>query len=222
MITPHPLLRPLARAYFALRYRVLDHRHRRLVLEQVDGVKLIVLPEVFNPVLLRTGVFLAQHIPSGSGRALDMGAGSGIGTIFAARRGWHAVGVDINPEAVRCARINVLLNRVEDRAEIRGGDLFGPVAGQEFDLVLFNPPFFRGLPRDAADRAWRGTDVLERFAAGLPNALAPGGQALLVFSTDGDWLGMLAALDAHSFAAAPLAARDVGNEVLTVYAVTRR
>jgi len=221
MITSHSLLRPLARAYFALRYRVLDRRYHRLVLERVEGVNLVVLPEVFNPVLLRTGVFFAQHIPAGSGRALDMGTGSGIGAVFAARRGWRVIGVDLNPEAVLCARINTLLNHVEERVEIRGGDLFEPVMGELFDLVLFNPPFFRGMPRDALDRAWRAPDVLERFAAGLASVLAPAGRVLVVFSTDGDWPGLLAAMTARGFVTSALAARDFGNEVLTVYSVTR-
>ena len=75
---------------------------------------------------------------------LDMGTGSGIAAIAAARRGARVVAVDISTEAVRCARINVLLNRVDDRVEIRCGDLFEPVQGERFDLVLFNPPFYAG------------------------------------------------------------------------------
>ena len=222
------LVRPFARFYLALRYQVLGRRHRRLVLEEVDGVPLLVLPEVFNGVLFRTGTFLARTLetavaaPEGETTlALDMGTGSGIGAIFAARRGFSAVGVDINPEAVRCARINVLLNRLEDRVEIRQGDLFAPVSDELFDLVLFNPPFFRGVPRNALDWAWRATDVMERFAAGLPTRLGPRGRALIVVSTDGDWRGMLRALEVNGFEPAPVARRDLGNEVLTAYVVNR-
>ena len=110
-----------------------------------------------------------EHRPGGGqmgsgGSALDMGTGSGVGAIFAARRGYRVVAVDINPQAVRCARINTLLNRLEERIEVRRGDLFEPVRGERFDLVLFNPPFFVGEPRSDLDRAWRGREVLERFA----------------------------------------------------------
>jgi len=191
------------------------------------------LPGVFNGVLLRTGAFLAQTLTtlplaaSGDVSALDLGTGSGLGAVFAARRGFRVVGVDINPEAVRCARINVLLNRVEDRVEIRLGDLFAPVAGERFDLVLFNPPFYQGAPRHDLDYAWRGTDIFERFAAGLPAALKPGGRALVVLSSDGRGEELLAALRAHPRVgrASPsalevVARRDLGNEVLTVYSVS--
>jgi 16S rRNA G1207 methylase RsmC len=219
-------LRGLWRVWLRVRYQRIGRRYRRLVLEHVDGVSLVVLPDVFNPVLLRTGAFLARSLPtppiadgraSIAPRALDLGTGSGVGAIFAARRGYDVVGVDINPEAVRCARINVLLNNLEGRVEIRAGDLFAPVAGEQFDLVLFNPPFYRGTPVDRLDQAWRATDVIERFASGLLQALRPTGEALVVLSTDGEWRAVLAALDAHGFQTRAIASRDFGNEIVTVY-----
>lgn len=219
-------LRPLWRMWLRLRHQTLGRRDRRLVLERIDGVSLVVLPEVFNPVLLRTGAFLARSLPpppvadggpAVAARALDLGTGSGIGAIFAARRGYDVVGVDINPEAVRCARINVLLNKLESQVEIRSGDLFAPVAGERFDLVLFNPPFYRGEPIDRLDQAWRATDVIERFASGLAHALRATGEALVVLSTDGEWRAMLAALHAEGFQTRPIASRDFGNEIVTVY-----
>jgi methylase of polypeptide subunit release factors len=227
--TPRPLRRAIWRAWLRLRHRVIGRRYRRLVLERVDGVPLVIFPDVFNPVLLRSGVFLARNLPapvpsnahdSTRPRALDVGTGSGIGAIFAARLGYQVVGVDLNPQAVRCARINVLLNDLDTQVEIRPGDLFTPVAGRRFDLVIFNPPFFRGVPSDQLDRAWRAPDVIERFAAGLGQVLRPGGQARIVLSTDGEWRAMLDALGSVGLVAHPTVGKDFGNEVLTVYAVT--
>ena len=124
----------------------------------------------------------------------------------------------MNPVAVRCARANVALNGLEDRIEIRHGDLFAPVEGLRFHLVLFNPPFFRGRPRD--DRfglSWRSVDVPERFAAGLRSALASGGRALIVLSTDGDAPGLLRALEVEQMSVTAIARRNLGNEIMTVY-----
>ena len=84
-------------------------------------------------------------------------------------------------------------------------------------MVLFNPPFFRGTPRDALDRAWRSPDVGERFAAGLPDALAPGGQALVVLSSDGDRSGFLDSFRGQGLHFHPIAERDLINEVLTIF-----
>ena len=226
------LRRRLSRFGNSLQRPFLRRRLGKVVLEHVDGVPLIVLPEVFNPVVFRTGALLGRTVASSpaatpntasntASRALDLGTGSGVGAVFAARRGYRVVAVDVNPEAVRCVRLNALLNGLDGRIEARQGDLFAPVAGETFDLILFNPPFFRGAPRNALDHAWRGTDVLERFAAGLPGALAPGGTALLLLSTDGDGDALLAALRAQGMAVDSAARRDFGNEVVTIHAVRR-
>ena len=223
------LTRRLALLGHRLQRPLLRRRLGRIVLEEVDGLPLIVLPEVFNPALFRTGSVLAHTVDSSpwaaprseSSRALDLGTGSGVGAVFAARRGYRVVAVDLNPEAVRCARLNALLHRLDERIEVREGDLFAPVAGESFDLVLFNPPFFRGVPKSRLDLAWRGTDVLERFAAGLPAALAPGGVALLLLSTDGDGPALLDALGRQGLKHEPAVRRDFGNEVVTVYAARR-
>src|SRR6266511_1891790 len=55
--------RALWRLLLTLRVRVLDrHRYRNLVLEHVDGVPLVVLPQVFNPKLLRSGELLVRQL----------------------------------------------------------------------------------------------------------------------------------------------------------------
>jgi HemK-related putative methylase len=219
--------RTLSFAWLYLRRPFLLPRVRKPALERIDGVPLLSLPDVLNPVVFRSGELLARTVATSplaepsAHRALDMGTGTGVGAVFLARRGWRVVAVDLNPEAVRCARINALLNRLEDRIEVRQGDLFGPVAGERFDLILFNPPFFRGEPRGLFDLAWRSPDVLERFAAGLPDALTPEGRALVLLSTDGDPEGMLRALANHGLRIETAVRRDFGNEVMTIYCVHR-
>jgi release factor glutamine methyltransferase len=216
--------RALHRLFLRLRYRVFGRRYRRLVSERLDGVPLLVFPDVFNPLLFRTGAILARAVAhefragGGAGkRALDMGTGSGVGAVFAARQGFHVVAVDVSPSAVRCARLNALTNGLEAHVDVREGDLFGPVGGERFDLVLFNPPFFRGEPEDALDMAWRSPDAFERFAAALPDHLAADGRALVVLSTDGEERAMLGALEQAGLETRVLVREDLGNEVVTVY-----
>jgi release factor glutamine methyltransferase len=222
------LLRPLHQLLLWVRFRVFERRYGRLVIERLDSVPLVVLPAVFNPVLLRTGAILARSVHGvyepweGRGkRALDMGTGSGSGAVFAALRGFDVVAVDINPEAVRCARINLMMNGLEPHVDVRQGDLFGPLGQERFDLVLFNPPFFRGRPKDALDQAWRDDDVIERFAAELPRHLAQGGRALIVLSTDGEERAMLDALAGAGVSTEAVVREDLGNEIVSVYSAYR-
>lgn len=218
-------VRTLWRFFLRCRFLLFQrHRHNRLVLEEVAGRPILVLPGVFNPKLFRTSEFLvetlnARLIPPGS-TVLDMGTGSGVGAVFAAQWADRIVAVDINPVAVRCARINALLNQVEDRVEVREGDLFEPVRGQRFDVVLFNPPFFRGTPRNDLERALWAEDVMERFAVGLRDHLTPKGHAVVVLSSDGDVAGFLAACQANHLTADVVARRSLVNEMLLVYCLT--
>jgi len=103
---------------------------------------------------------------AGVGRFLDLGCGSGILTI-AAHRLWPAAkgwAVDLDPEAADCTRENLVLNGIQDGIEVAAATLeqLGP-DGRGFDLVMAN------IQRD----------VLETLAAGLLEALVPGGHLVL-------------------------------------------
>src|SRR5581483_6502210 len=88
---------------------------------------------------------------------LDLCTGSGILAIHAALRGAESVwAVDISRRAVWAARLNARLNGVHVNA--RHGDLFGPVSGRVFDLIVSNPPYLPGPESAVVDkgpsRAW--------------------------------------------------------------------
>jgi methylase of polypeptide subunit release factors len=87
---------------------------------------------------------------------------------------------DINPRALHFAAANAAHAGCSD-AELLQGDLFAPVAGREFDLVIANPPYLN----DAGQRAYRhgggrwGEGLSERIVReGIP-CLAPGGRLVL-------------------------------------------
>jgi release factor glutamine methyltransferase len=206
----------------ALGYRLTGKdRYDDFRLERVHGVPILVTPSVFNPSVPRTGAFLAAQLDArvvgADADVLDMGTGSGVCAVFAARYARRVVAVDINPAAVRCAGINARLNHAENRIEVRHGDLFAPVSGERFDLILFNPPFLQGTPRDDRDRAWRSTDVAERFAAGVAAHLKPAGSALVVLSTFGGACTFLDEFHRCGLTASVLAERRFVNERLAVF-----
>lgn len=199
------------------------HHYDNFVIERVQGVPILVTPSVFNPKRLRTGEFLASRLDSKligpHADVLDMGTGSGVCAVFAARHARRVVAVDINAAAVRCASVNALLNRLEHKIDTRQGDLFEAVAAERFDLVLFNPPFLLGEPRTDRERAWRSNGVAERFAAGLDRHLKPGGAALLLLSTFGPEALFLGPLRQRGYRVAAVAQRSYVGERLTLYSI---
>ena len=200
-------------------------RYRRLVLETVSGRPFLILPAVFNPKLFWSGEFLVRNLRAemfpDDCSVLDLGTGSGVGAVTAAAWTRHVVAVDCNPSAVRCARINSILNQYEDRIDVRLGDLFEPVAGEIFDRILFNPPYFLGVPADHLEAALKSPDIAERFACGLDSHLAPGGCALLVLSSAGEESAFLGSLAANGFDTAPVCANDLFSETLRLYRICR-
>src|SRR5438105_1615555 len=85
-------------------------------------------------------------------RALDMGSGSGVSALLAARAGAEVIAVDVNPAAVDCGRENATRNGLADRIKFARGDLFEGVDG-DFDLITFDPPFRWFEPRDLVERS---------------------------------------------------------------------
>jgi release factor glutamine methyltransferase len=120
---------------------------------------------------------------------LDVCTGSGAIAVAGARAGAGAVtAVDVSRRSVLTVRINARLNGVRVRA-LRG-DLFAPVAGERFDVIVSNPPYLPAeddaLPSRGPERAWdAGADgrvLLDRICADARAHLNPGGAVLLVHS----------------------------------------
>ena len=115
--------------------------------------------------------------------ALDLGTGSGIQAILAAAHADQVVGTDVNPRALEFARFNAIANGVRN-LELREGDLFEPVAGERFDLVVCNPPYLIAPSEGYAfrDSGVRGDRFCAELVRGLPEHLTDGGLAHVLVS----------------------------------------
>ena len=172
----------------ALVIKLLQRRIRGSV--TVEGRPYTVTPEVFNPKLYVTTTLLASCLRVSRGdRVLDMGTGSGLLAIEAARCAREVVAIDINPEAVRCAEENARAHGVSDRISVMQGDLFTPLAEDEvFDVILFNPPYLDGSGKSLFDYAIYDPDkrVVGRFLKEAKSHLAPSGYIQMVYSSIAD------------------------------------
>lgn len=126
-------------------------------------------------------------VPTGTGRVLDLGTGSGVQALIAARTAGSVVATDVSARAIDMARFTAALNGVP--LDLRTGSLYDPVAGERFDRIVSNPPFvitprapevpsytYRdgGLPADG---------LVEAVVRGAADHLAPRGIAQLL----GNW-----------------------------------
>jgi carbamoyltransferase len=114
---------------------------------------------------------------------LDICCGAGAQTLAAAAYSETVVGVDLNPRALRFARFNAAVNRV-DHATFVLGDVYEPLGDARFDAILANPPFVP-WPPDDAELLYRGggptgDDVLARILAGAVARLEAHGSLAIV------------------------------------------
>jgi ribosomal protein L3 glutamine methyltransferase len=135
--------------------------------------------------------------PESVGRVLDLCTGSGCLAILAAMTFPNAQvdGVDLSPDALALATENVAEHGLEDRVRLLEGDLFGPLAGEVYDLIITNPPYvdeqamaalpaeYRHEPSLAFAGGPDGLDIVRRILADAPAHLSPGGGIICEFGT---------------------------------------
>jgi methylase of polypeptide subunit release factors len=151
------------------------------------GARLTIRPHVYVPsdqsvpaMFLECAEFLKGK------RVLDMGTGTGVLALLAARLGAaRVVATDCLPQAVANARLNAARLGLEGLVEVRGpADLYDAVRGEAFDVLIFNAPWIQGEPRTLYETANYdpGYRVLDGFLRGAPGHLLAGGAILLQYS----------------------------------------
>lgn len=134
-------------------------------------------------------------------RALDLGTGCGVQSLHLAGHAGEIVATDTSQRALDIAAWNARLNGTH--WDLRCGDLFRPVGGEQFDLVVSNPPFVitprtAGVPTyEYRDGGRVGDGVVRTLIRELPRHLGPGGVAQLLANWEvpagSDWKDVVGA-----------------------------
>lgn len=136
-----------------------------------------VYPPSSDSLLLRQAI----HAPT-AGRVLDLCTGSGVQALRHMHTAERITSVDLNPRAAAVARLNAALNGASN-VDVREGNLYAPVSGEQFDLIIANPPFvaspYASGPAYHSGGA-TGDSVLRRIISGWRTHLAQGGRAFAI------------------------------------------
>jgi release factor glutamine methyltransferase len=216
--------RLLRRAIHYLSYTfILKRRSTRIV--QAAGFRLVVRPTVFHPRYFIASEYFAGFIAtldlSGT-RVADVGTGSGIIALAAARAGArNVVAIDINPNAALSASENAGRHDLADRVSVLCGDLLSALSPRaQFDVICSNPPFFPEEPLDLADRAWHAGPGYRDIRALFEQArarLAPNGRFYILLSSDCDLALLHHLIEQAKFRAREIARRSLVIESLILY-----
>jgi ribosomal protein L3 glutamine methyltransferase len=129
----------------------------------------------------------------GAGHVADVCTGSGCLAILLALRFPRAAvdAIELSPDAIDVARINVRAHRLARRVRLHRSDVFDTVPAVAYDLIVSNPPYeptalmaglpaeFQREPRLALDGGRDGLDVIRKLVRQARERLKPGGRLLI-------------------------------------------
>lgn len=219
-----------SKRWLAWRYRNFSPDRGASSYVRVAGLKLLLNSTVFDPRLHFTSRFLAEYlrnagVVSSADRVLDVGTGSGLLAITAALAGArHVTAVDLNPEAVTVAHSSSSMYGLGGKVDVVLGDMFEPVRGQQFDLIVCNPPYLKGEPTSHGMLGYMAGDDFEwlrRFAATAQDYLAPEGGCLIVLADSTDLATIMRIIREQEWQVRLVATRDVLVERLFIVELRR-
>lgn len=155
-----------------------------------QGATVRVVPGVFHPGFFYSTkqlLLFLEKVQLDQARFLEIGSGSGIVSIFAAKQGASVTAIDISLQAVTCTSDNARRNKKEI-ITLRS-DLFENVPAGKFDIIAINPPYYKKNPVSPEDHAWNAGENLgyfRRFFHDAKNFVHPGSRVIMVLSDECD------------------------------------
>lgn len=145
----------------------------------------VLIPRFETEVLAQQAIL---HMGGNSARVLDLCTGSGAVAIAVKKQNPNAevTASDISPEAIRTAKSNAAYHDAD--VEFLTGDMFEPLSGRIFDVLICNPPYVRSAeidmlqtevkdfePRIALDGGEDGLDFYRLLSEQAPSHVVDGG-----------------------------------------------
>lgn len=149
----HPVLKRLAKVYLS---KPRNYSYKGIIVK--------VLPGVFHPGLFfSTKVFIEflETVDLRSKKVLELGAGSGLISLYCAQQQAIVTASDVNTVAINGLKENATQNNQELSVVL--SDLFDNLSPDNFDIILINPPYYPKKPKNIEEQAWFCGEEFEYF-----------------------------------------------------------
>jgi len=182
----NPLLEPLAESGLVTRVDR-DCWISNYTINYLDGLFIVTdrftsgHPDRVFPVSIDESIHLARKLEIHQDDVvLDLGTGSGIQALYAAKQARRVIATDINGKALQYAGFNAALNGLDEKIEFVSSDVFYSLGPDLFDLIVCNPPVIPAPPGSGffihSDGGSLGLNVSEKILCRGPEYLKPDGR----------------------------------------------
>jgi len=190
-----------------------------------NDIAVKVLPGVFHPGLFFSTKILLKYLTGlelKDKTLLELGAGTGLISIIAAKQNSKVTAADINSAAIKNIALNAEMNKVE--LNIIQSDLFDNIPPQVFEVIIINPPYFPKDPKNNDEYAWFcGSDFrfFKYLFAQIGDYICASTKTIMILSEDCDIEMIKSIAKKNDFALTEIHKEKIWSEWNYLFSISR-